>query len=85
MNITTLIVIAVFFLGALAFNYLMTTKRDKAEKERFREMVLAIKSKDIQEYTLALPPTDDYIPIQEESEFVPLEEMDPEELLKIKK
>jgi hypothetical protein len=86
MNIATLIVIAVLFLGALAFNYLMIVKRDKAEKERFREMVLAVKSKDAQEYSLVLPPDEkEEMPIQEDIDLIPLEEMDPEELLKIKK
>jgi hypothetical protein len=82
----TIIIILILFLSTLFFVYVMNDRRDKVEKDRVRELVLALKSKDVQEYSLVLPPNEDVnIPVQEESDLIPLEEIDPEELLKIKR
>ncbi len=58
-------------------------RRDKGEKERFREFVLAIKADKVEDYTLSLPADND-VPLQqqEEDELVDLDQVDPETLLK---
>jgi flagellar basal body-associated protein FliL len=82
-NVILSIVIVVLFIGTMLFLYFMNSKRDRAEKERLREVVVALKSKDIQEYETALPPLIDVdLPTQEQDELIPLEEVEPEELLK---
>lgn len=57
-------------------------RRDRVEKERFREFVIASKSTDVGEYTLAIPADDTPLPQQEEDELVDLDQVDPEDLLK---
>lgn len=58
-----------------------TKRRDKAEKERFREFVLAIKSKDAAEYTNVLP-TEGDLPVEEDDEMIDLDQVDPATLLR---
>jgi len=57
-------------------------RRDKAERDRFREFVLAVKSKDAEEYTQILPAEGD-LPMPEEDELVELDQIDPETLLRV--
>ena len=63
----------------LAFIYL-SDRRDKAEKERFREFVMASKSKDIIEYKDAIP-EDGELPEEEKDEYVDLDQVEPKTLL----
>ena len=78
-----IIVVAIIFFGALAYNYFIDEKRNKAEKERFREFVIAAKSKDVNEYVQTIP-VDEPIEEQKEEELVDLDQLDPETLLQIK-
>lgn len=77
------ILIGILFLGTLSFIYFSNLKRDKVERERFREFVIANKSKDITEYVQAIP-NDEKLEVQEHDELVDLDEMSPEELLEIR-
>ena len=78
------VVILVIFLASLTFNYLNGLRLDKAEKESFREFVLASKAKNIDEYSQAIPLGDDYVEPALEDELVDLDQLSPEELLQIK-
>ena len=61
-------------------------RRDRAEKERFREFVIASKSNTMEEYVTALPADDTELPgSEEEDELVELDQVDPETLLKAMK
>ena len=78
-----LIIIVILFIGTMFFWAYMNDKRDKSERDRLREVVKAIKSTDVKEYDLVLPPDEEEVlPEQKEEEFVSLEEVDPEQLLK---
>lgn len=73
--------ITIIFFGVLIFIYLYTDKRDKAEKERFREFVIATKSQNIVEYKEAIPEEGE-LPVEEEkNEFVDLDQVEPKTLL----
>jgi len=78
-----IIIITILFLAALAFAYFSDVRRDKVEKDRFREFVLAVKTKDVTEYVQALP-NDEPLEIKKEDELIDLEQLSPEELLEIK-
>jgi len=78
-----LIIIAILFVSTLAFIYFSNIRRDKVEKERFREFVISNKTSNINEYVEALP-NDEPLPIKEEDEYIDLEDLSPEELLHIK-
>jgi len=56
-------------------------RRDKAERERFREFVLAAKAKDAIEYTNIVPAEGD-LPTQDDEELVDLDQVDPTTLLR---
>lgn len=75
--------IGILFLAALAFAYYSDIRRDKAEKERFREFVIANKASNINEYVQAVP-NDEPFEIKQEDELVDLDSLTPEELLDIK-
>jgi len=77
MEIIGLIII---FIGTLAFIYFWQEKRDKSEEQRFREFVIANKSKDVNEYVTALPSTEK-LEILKQDEFQDVNDVDPEELL----
>lgn len=78
-----IIVIVILFIGTLVFLYFSDIRRDKIEKERFREFVIANKSKDISEYVQAIP-NDEKFEINQEDELIDLDQLSPEELLDIK-
>ena len=78
-----LIIIVILFLGSMFFMAYMNNRRDKSERDRLREVVKAIRSKDVAEYDTYLPPDEnEELPEQEENDLVPLEEVPPEQLLK---
>lgn len=77
-NLLTLIITVFALLLYLGWD---AKRRDKIEKERFREFVLAIKSKDVQEYVEVIP-NDAPLPSQEEDDIVDLDQVDPTTLLK---
>ena len=67
----------------MSFLAYMNNKRDKSEKDRLREVVKAIISKNVDEYDTYLPPDEDTtMPEQPENEFISLEDVPPEKLLK---
>lgn len=57
------------------------TRRDKIEKDRFREFVFALRSKDVEEYTQVIPIEGD-LPTQDDDELIDLDQVDPETLLR---
>jgi len=85
-NILFVTIIITLFIGTMFFLAYMNNKRDRSERDRLREVVKAIKSKDVKEYDLVLPPDEEAV-LEEgkESEFIPLEEVDPTVLLKSQK
>jgi len=84
-DILFVIVVLILFVSTFAYQYIMIKKNNHAEIERLREVVRALKSKDVQEYENVLPPLEDKrLPEQKEDELIPLEEVDPEQLLKQK-
>ncbi len=74
------IILAIIFVGTLAFIYFWQSKRDKNEEARFREFVIANKSKDVNEYVTALPSTEK-IEREPLDELVDVNDVDPSELL----
>jgi len=77
------IIIVLMYAGTLAFLYITDRKKEKAERERFREFVIANKAKDINEYVQAVP-NDEKFEIKQEDEIVDLDSLTAEELLDIK-
>lgn len=77
----TNILIAVLFCGTLFYIYFDNLRRDRNDKDKFREFVRSVKSENIQQYVESLP-SDEDVPEQEVSEFIPLDEMDPQQLLR---
>lgn len=69
------------FISTLVFIYFWQDKRDKTEEIRFREFVIANKSKDVNEYVTTLPARE---PIKEviQDEFVDVNDVPAEELLR---
>lgn len=76
-------IIVIMFLGTLAFLYLSDKQRNKTERDRFREFVMANKAENIKDYVEVLP-SDEKLDIKVEDELIELDEMTPEELLKIR-
>jgi len=74
------IILAVIFIGTLAFIYFWQSKRDKNEESRFREFVIANKAKDVNEYVTALPATEK-IEREPQDELMDVNDVDPDELL----
>jgi len=75
------IILIVIFFSLLAFIYLTESQRNKNEKDRFREFVMAIKSQNIVEYKEAIPEEGDF-PVDEPDELIELDQVEPETLLK---
>ena len=65
----------------LIWMYYYEGRQSKQEKERFREFVLATKSKNAEEYSAILP-SDKPFEMPKEDEFQDIGEMDPEVLLR---
>lgn len=78
-----IIILAIVILGTYTYLYFEGVRKDKTEKERFREFVIANKSKDITEYVQAVP-VDNEVEFKKEDEIVELDELTPEQLLSIK-
>jgi len=77
------IILVVIFLATLTFLYLTENKRKRAETERFREFVRAMKSENVQEYVETEPAVETEMPKEEkDDDYVQLEDFGPEELLK---
>jgi len=77
------IILVVIFLATLTFLYLTENKRKRAEIERFREFVRAMKSENVQEYVETEPAVETEMPKEEkDDDYVQLEDFGPEELLK---
>ena len=75
------IVILFIFGGSLSFLYLIMDKIDKKNKEMLRELTIALKSKDAQTYVDILP-NDVPLPKQEIDEFMDIDQVEANELLK---
>lgn len=76
------IILTVIFLSTLAFIYFYTDELNKAERQRFREFVIAVKSKDIVEYKEAIP-EEGKLPVEEKKdEYVELDQVNASTLLK---
>jgi len=85
MEIALTIIIIVLFIGTMGFFAYMEKRRNISEIERLREVMRAVKAKDAQEYENVLPPLhNETLPEKETDELIPLEEVDPETLLKVK-
>lgn len=78
-----IIIVAILFISALTYIYFSDTRRDRMEKDRFREFVIANKAKDITEYVQAIP-NDEKFEVKKEDELIDLDQMTPEELLEIR-
>ena len=69
-------------MSTLAFIYFYTDELNKAEKERFREFVMATKSQNIVEYKEAIP-EEGKLPVEEKKdEYVELDQVNASTLLK---
>jgi hypothetical protein len=75
-----LIIITILFIGTLIFLYFWQDKRDKVEENRFREFVIADKSKDVNEYTTALPSLDNE-ELPQMDELIDVSDVEPDKLL----
>lgn len=83
-NILFIILVIFLFVGSLIFIFIRDKFRDQSEINRLREVVLAVRSKDVKEYTSILPYVgDEELPEQEDDDLVPLDEVSPEDLLKV--
>jgi len=80
-NLLTLAILVIFFLGILAYMGKEQTRRDKVEKDRFREFVLATKSEDVHEYSQVVVDEGE-LPTEEVDELVDLDQVEPEQLLR---
>lgn len=80
MEIVTIIIL---FIGTLTYIYFTDLRKEKAEKERFREFVIANKAKDVTEYAQVIP-NDEPMEVQKDDELVDLDQLSPEELLSIR-
>lgn len=74
------IIITILFIATLIFLIFWQNNRDKNEEARFREFVIANKSKDVNEYVTALPSRE---PVKEiiRDELVDINDVPAEELL----
>ena len=75
------VLIAILFIANLAFLYLWQLQREKAEEKRFREFVIASKSKDIDQYNNSIPESGE-LPQPNSDEIIELSEGDPAQVLK---
>lgn len=86
MNIESLIIL-ILFLAVLTFLFFFIerfeNRRAKEEKLRFREFVIALKAKDLQEYTTVIPEdVEEKTEQEQQDEYVDLDNVSPETLLK---
>ncbi len=75
-----MIIITILFLGTLAFIYFWQERREKAEELRFREFVIANKSKNVDDYITALPSLKEEV-VKEPDELMDVNDISPEKLL----
>ena len=75
--------ILILSLSILIFLLFWQDRRNKAEEKKFREFVIAIKTKTAEEYVQTLPASDDPLPKQKNDEFEDLSKVEPKKLLKI--
>tara|TARA_R100001530_G_C4303201_1_gene151058 strand:+ start:192 stop:485 length:294 start_codon:yes stop_codon:yes gene_type:complete len=75
------IILSVLFISSLAFIYFNDKKNQKAEVERFREAVRAIKSQDLDSYSDSIPIEGKISVAPPEDEIVELDQVPPEELI----
>ena len=75
------ILLTIGFLGMLAFLYFYQNKNQKAERDRFREFVIATKSRDIKEYAEVIPEEGE-VEYEEKDDLVDLDQVEPDTLLK---
>jgi hypothetical protein len=83
----TNIIILIFSISVLAFIFFFTERLDKRraseEKLRFREFVIAIKAKDVEQYAQIIPEDVEEKKIDEKvDEYMDVDEVSPETLLK---
>lgn len=78
----TSIIVFLIFLSVLTYLYLTEDKRNKAEQKRFREFVIAVKSRDLDQYTNAIPEENEEPPQQPVDDIVGIDQVDPEQLRK---
>ena len=81
------IIILILFLGVLAFLFFfierLENRRAKEEKLRFREFVIALKAKDLAEYTTVIPEDiEDKKEEEPQDELVDVDDVPAEELLR---
>ena len=76
-----MLLITILFLGTLAFIYFWQDRREKAEELRFREFVIANKSKNVDDYVTALPSLKEE-EVQEIDQLMDVNDISPEKLLK---
>lgn len=81
-NILALIIIVFVVAGFLWFLDREAKRRDRAEKERFREFVIAAKTDRVEDYLTAIPEEGNLPSEGNQDELVELDEVDPETLLK---
>ncbi len=77
------IIIAILFISTLAFLYFWQEKRDKAEKERFREFVMANKSNNIEQYANVIPEDTKPLNVAMPDVLEDLQDADPEILIRV--
>ena len=75
-----LIINTILFLGVLCFVYFWQIRRERAEEKRFREFVISVKSKNIDEYNLSIP-EDQKIEELPESPYQDIQDVAPDKLL----
>jgi len=80
-NLITLAILVFLFIATLVYLQREQARRDQAEKERFREFVLAVRSKTITEYNESIV-DDGELPVDESDDLVDLDQVDPEMLLR---
>jgi len=74
------VLIAILFIANLAFLYFWQQTRDKSEEKRFREFVIANKSKDIDQYNSSIP-SDGDLPQPSDDQIIEMSDADPAKLL----
>lgn len=84
MNSLIVFIFLIFSLATYVFIYVFNNKRDLQSKETMREVIRAIKSKDLEEYEQVLPPLVPNVKTEElkdQDEFEELYNVPPTDLL----
>ena len=81
-NIITLLVVVLIVIATFIYLEREAKRRDKAEKERFREFVIAAKSKNLEDYSYNTPSEGELPQEEEADELMDLKDVPPEVLLK---